>query len=434
MASITQLSVELQAYLETTADALGRSSGFIQRERNWSGGQFARSLIFGWLGNSAASLSELSQSAANVGVRISRQGLANRFNPQAAAFMQQLVEAAAGYLWQGQACRHPLLKRFERIYLYDSTQIALPDALAAVWAGNSQAAGNQAALKISVRWEMRRGQVEVELQPGRAHDASSTLLDATLETEALRLADLGYFKLDAFAAISASGAYWLSRYRVAVGVAHPDGTPFELVPFLHTHAHPTVDCPILLGQQHSLACRLIAERVPAAVHTQRLQSLRDWSRRTGRPLSPERVALAAWSVWVTNIPLTLLTAPQVATLTTYRWQIELLFKLWKSHLRLDTWRTRNPWRILCEIYAKLIAALLFHALALLADGHAPQRSLFQMVTTIRHFAWRLAATLLHPPRFRDTVHALCTCLTHGAQVATSRSHPRTHQRLLASLD
>jgi hypothetical protein len=45
--------------------------------------------------------------------------------------------------------------------------------------------------------------------------------------------------------------------------------------------------------------------------------------------------------------------------------MELLYKLWKQYGRIDEWRTANPWRILCELYAKLIGLLLQHWLMLL---------------------------------------------------------------------
>ena len=40
-----------------------------------------------------------------------------------------------------------------------------------------------------------------------------------------------------------------------------------------------------------------------------------------------------------------------------RWHMELLYKLCKHDGQLDQWRTGNPWRVLCEVYAKLMSAL-----------------------------------------------------------------------------
>jgi len=58
-----------------------------------------------------------------------------------------------------------------------------------------------------------------------------------------------------------------------------------------------------------------------------------------------------------------------------RWQIELLFKLWKSHGQLDLWRTEKPERILCEVYAKLIGLILQHWMLIIGCWHEPHRSL-----------------------------------------------------------
>ena len=59
-------------------------------------------------------------------------------------------------------------------------------------------------------------------------------------------------------------------------------------------------------------------------------------------------------------PADQLCVDDVLQLARVRWQIELLFKLWKSHGQLDKSRSDNPWRVLCELYAKLIAMLIQH--------------------------------------------------------------------------
>ncbi len=45
--------------------------------------------------------------------------------------------------------------------------------------------------------------------------------------------------------------------------------------------------------------------------------------------------------------------------------MEMLYKLWKQYGRIDEWRTANRWRILCELYVKLIGLLLQHWLIIL---------------------------------------------------------------------
>ena len=63
---------------------------------------------------------------------------------------------------------------------------------------------------------------------------------------------------------------------------------------------------------------------------------------------------------ITNVPADILTLAEAMVLLKIRWQIELLFKLWKSHGRVDEWRTKKPARIVCEIYAKLIGLVVQH--------------------------------------------------------------------------
>jgi IS4 transposase len=53
---------------------------------------------------------------------------------------------------------------------------------------------------------------------------------------------------------------------------------------------------------------------------------------------------------LTNTPLEKLSFAQGLALLRARWQIELLFKLWKEHGFVDKWKTTHPWRILCEVY------------------------------------------------------------------------------------
>jgi hypothetical protein len=90
-----------------------------------------------------------------------------------------------------------------------------------------------------------------------------------------------------------------------------------------------VDCPIELTAQR-FACRLIAVRVPETVAHQRQERARDEAKNRGRVLRPDTLALCEWTVMATNLPPHRLWIDDALLLLRLRWQIELIFKLWKQ--------------------------------------------------------------------------------------------------------
>src|SRR5579884_3849945 len=169
MTTVPQLSQTLQTLFTTTADTLARRTGFVLRRSKLTGALFAQALVFGWLANAQASLENLAQAAAAVGVAISAQGLD-----------QRLADAVA----------IPLVQRFSAVVLLDCSTIVLPDVLAPWWpgCGGSTPEHTQAALKIGVRYDLCRGQWSGPLLcDGRTHESTTPIQNAPLPPRALRL-------------------------------------------------------------------------------------------------------------------------------------------------------------------------------------------------------------------------------------------------------
>jgi len=91
MSIISDVAEAMQTILTERADQLARELGVIKRERKVTGSSLVQSLVFGWLAESDATLDTLSQSFANVNVRISRQGLNQRFTAEAATFLEIIL-------------------------------------------------------------------------------------------------------------------------------------------------------------------------------------------------------------------------------------------------------------------------------------------------------------------------------------------------------
>ena len=92
-----------------------------------------------------------------------------------------------------------------------------------------------------------------------------------------------------------------------------------------------VDIPVLLGATYRLDARLMGVRVPKEVAAQRRRKLKEWARKKMSQPTKSRLALCDWTLLVTNVPVDMLCLEEALVLARARWQIELLFKLWKQH-------------------------------------------------------------------------------------------------------
>ncbi len=434
MASITQVAETMQRVLSEGARQAGTMSGFVQRRSKLGGAEFAQTLTLGWLSNPGATLEELSQTAATVGVPISAQGLDQRFSPTGAACLKLVLEEAVRQMIEGPAVMLSILQRFSGVYVQDSTIVDLPLALAAVWSGCGSGSGQgQAALKVEVRLDLLGGgMVGPLLEDGRVSDAVSQIQGVKGLEGSLRIADVGYWSLPVMQQIAQAGGYWLSRVRNVIKILTPDGKAWDLLDFLQSSGSNQIDCAVRLSAQHATPARLLAVRVPQEVADRRRAKLHREALRRQEKLSQRSLALADWTILVTNVPEALLSLREALLLLRIRWQVELLFKLWKSQARIDEWRSQKPWRILCEVYAKLLGVLLQHWLFLLSFWQFPNRSWVKASQTIRRHALHLASSLADQPLLERALHTLQTCLESGCRINKRKTDLRTFQ-LLQSL-
>jgi hypothetical protein len=263
---------------------------------------------------------------------------------------------------------------------------------------------------------MRTGRLDVQLQEGRASDRAA-VLPGPLPAGALRLADLGYWSLEAFAALAQHKVFWLSRLQIQTAVYDATGARQDLLTLLESQPTDMVECAVTLGERQHLAARLVAVRVPQDVAETRRRRLRQAARDKGRQVSATRLALAAWTLFVTNVPAERLTLQEALVLGRMRWQIELLFKLWKSQGHVDESRSTKPWRILCEVYAKLLAMLVQHWVFLVSFWTYPDRSLTKAAQTVQKHALHLASAFPSIQRLRQALLTVKRCLAAGCRMA-----------------
>ena len=430
MSSIPQVVRALQTVLTTIADQAGRASDFIVREVKLRGSTFVQILVFGFLADPHATLEALAQTAAALGVHITPQALDQRFTETAAACLEQVLAAAVAQVIAAAPVAVALLERFPAVEVQDSTTIALPAALADVFFGCGE---GTAAMKAHLGLNLRTGSLRgPTISDGCTHD-NTVRLPGDLPVDSLHLTDLGYFGLARFQTLSDQQQFWLSRYKTGTLVWDAEGVCWDLPDLLATQTSTVIDLPVRLGQAGRLACRLLAVRAPQEVVDQRRRRLYADARRRGTTPSAASLALAAWTILITNVPVERLRVAEALVVARTRWQIELLFKLWKSHGRVDESRSDKPWRMLCEVYAKLLAMVVQHWILVACCWQYPDRSLTKAAQTIRRLALHLACVLRVSEQLTAALSIIEDCLAIGCRINKRKQEPHTYQLLFGAV-
>ena len=135
MLVLTELATTLQTLFTTEADALACETGFVRRKRAFTGATFVQTLVFGWLHQPHASLDDLAEVAADLGVEVSPQAIDQRLSGSAADLLMRLLATALHHAWSANPAAVPLLERFTSVHVFDTTTVTLPAALAALFPG-----------------------------------------------------------------------------------------------------------------------------------------------------------------------------------------------------------------------------------------------------------------------------------------------------------
>ena len=398
LTNLTDLATTLQTLFTSDAHDLAAATHFVRRLRKLTGPTFAQVTVLGWLHNPTASLADLAELAAHLGSAVCPSALDQRFTPAAAAFLHALfaraLQAAADQAGPADApTADTVLARFTGVYIDDSTTIGLPKALAGFFPGSGGKGGPTAALKVPLRMELRRGSLELaDPQPGRACDLAGPLPHGPLPAGSLRLADLGYYSLEAFQEYDRQGVYVLSRLPARTALFDASGTRWKLHDFLQAQPGARVECWVQVGTRWRLRLRLLAWRVDPEVVRRRRQRLQQQASRSRRPVSTAKATLAEWNVLVTNAPPELMNLTEACVLARLRWQVEWLFRLWKSSGRLDHSAADKPYRVLCELLAKLLGLVVQHWL-LLTAGPLLRQSQARAAKRVRAAAEAVASAL-----------------------------------------
>jgi hypothetical protein len=242
----------------------------------------------------------------------------------------------------------------------DSTTLRLPDGLVDCFAGNVSGGVQKAIARIQCVLDIKTFCfLNFTLSSFTCNDQSASKDIIPLVGKGdLIIRDLGYFSLECFEQIIDKKGYVLSRMRYGVSLYDTKGNPINWKQLCKRGR--IVDKIVLVGKQ-KLPLRLVMIPLPKKQVAERIRKARnDRDKRLNH--NKDYYQWLKYSAFITTVEEEIWTAQQVGAAYQIRWQIEIIFKSWKSGFHLqkilhDECTDEN--RVRVNIYFILIFMCLF---------------------------------------------------------------------------
>lgn len=355
---------------------VARDSKFIERSSSKiTGFEFLKAMLVANVDSEHATLEKISDIfRSQHRIRIRAQSIMERLNNESAViFTKTIFEKFLKNQFDSftKDILPELLSPFSKILIQDSSVCDLNSKLAPIFQGSGGRA-SKASLKLDVIYDFKAKRFEhIKLTDRSEADQKlgCKILDC-LTPGALVIRDLGYLRMDCILKIVGVCGFFLSRMKnnTCVYLNEADIEQLDLSKYLHEKFRKSdvVDIKVYITAE-KVWVRLVAYRVPEEVRAQRRRAAHAKAKKEGRKLSEKSLTLLDFTLFITNVSIEVWPSEVIGTIYRIRWQIELMFKDWKSRLKIDSLSGTNQFRIKCLIYIRSILVIIINEIYKLMD-------------------------------------------------------------------
>lgn len=345
--------------------SMAKSVGFLKRDSKFSPIAFLDTLLYSASQTEICSLGEASTRVQDYnGVSISKQGVDSRFNEKSVEFVKSVFKECLENEYN-KIIAPNFFSAFSRVLIKDATRFIIPDKLAEHFRGSGSSNGKcKAGVSIQYEYDVKNGKT-TDLEVTAATrcdltDAKETRFDVRPGDLVIR--DLGYFSLSILAGFNRLRAFFLSRLNVKCNVFEDEkGFPIsfkETYKYMSKNKIPLLEKNVFAGVKEKLPVRMIVQLVSDDVYEKRIRKIEKQNKTDGYKTSDDYKARCRLNIFITNVDTKYLAKEDVYAAYKIRWQIELMFKHWKSTCKIHNFQPMKYERFACLLYAKLILIVL----------------------------------------------------------------------------
>jgi hypothetical protein len=315
-------------------------------------------LLFDHLQMSQPSLQQHSFSLLTKGgEKVSKQAIDKRFNANTVCFIKTLFENYMHRQLKPLNIPSGLKEKFKAIRIMDATSYQLPASLAEAFPGFT-GDGTAACAKLQFEYELLSGKIET-LCVQHARMADKTFAAGrinTLQAGELVLRDLGYYSVDMYKEIEEQGAFYISRLKQQVIIYEKKKDEYqelsykEIIKRVRRAGQKYLDMEVYIGKERKHRVRMIVNLLDGQAIARRLKRKKHYKQQLN---NNDRQSCQV-NIFITNVGQQTIAAENIFKIYKLRWQIELVFKSWKSVLKIQEVRKMQVARFQCYVYSKLL--------------------------------------------------------------------------------
>ena len=347
-------------------DLLAHKTKFVQRTGLLGGFTFLCLLAFNTDALAFESLNDLTvKLELDHGICIKKQSLDGRFNQYAVSFLTTaLSELFNKQLADGKSLLMSC-DQFKRILIKDSVCFQVDKSLSTYYPG-SGGSGSAASVRVQFEYDLVSGKiVDLSLNAFNDQDATNSALTLDVVREGdLVIRDLAYMHFSVLQGILRNLGDFLCRLQANKHVYQLQGKKIVELDFSRIVRSMTsagidkFEEKVFLDRQMTLQVRLFVYLLPEMVYQERMRKANLNAQKKGRQVGKEFKARARLNLLITSASDKLLDIENAWKAYKLRWQIELVFKTWKSLWKIDKIKKVKKERLECYIYAKLFIIVL----------------------------------------------------------------------------
>jgi len=355
---------------------LARKHNFIKRSRKITASAFVKTLVFNQEDHKHLSLLDLKcDFFEHADCHVSQEAIHKRFTPESASFLKDLFSQllSSNITFNGNSVLKPCF--FNSIYIKDSTKFKLPLSYHGSYPAYGSFNKTSALMNIQYEFDILSGNWHsLELTKATRNDQTdSKETIENIKRGSLNIRDLGYVTTTYLKGVQKKDAYYLNRLP-KIGVYQMIDGEYKAIDWqaldkkIIKGRFEYLELEVYLGEKEKLKTRMILSPVPQSVANERVRKANKGGKRTnGYQLSKDYKTKACYNIFITNVPKKILSAQEVVEAYKLRWQVELIFKTWKSNLNIHKVKPVKKERMECQLIAKLIWILLNSKLLQIAN-------------------------------------------------------------------